>query len=134
MTAHLINTHLLVKVICQGQGRISGLHFSKYGRFGGIGISKTHLVYYYYYFCLFCFKQVNELNDTVENIMDEIAQMQQEIKRFQEDEVKSEENRKQMIREMEVSKSCESCQDLLALNPCSVIHVVGLSSSLGFKH
>ena len=34
-----------VKVICQGQGRISTFHFSKHGRFRDISISQTHLVF-----------------------------------------------------------------------------------------
>ena len=50
MKAHLINMHLLVprsrssvkvRVVCQGQGRISMLHFSKNGCFGGISVSQT---------------------------------------------------------------------------------------------
>ena len=45
MKAHLIDTHLLVKVICKGQGQISGSCFSKDGCFGGISVSQTHLVF-----------------------------------------------------------------------------------------
>ena len=33
-----------VKVICKGQGQISGSCFSKDGCFGGISVSQTHLV------------------------------------------------------------------------------------------
>ena len=35
-----------VKVICKGQGQISGSCFSKDGYFGGISVSQTHLVYF----------------------------------------------------------------------------------------
>ena len=42
-----------VKVICTGQGQIQRLHFSKNGRFGGICVSETHVVFYYFdYFLL----------------------------------------------------------------------------------
>ena len=34
-----------VKVIWQGQGRITRLHFSKNGRFRGISVSQTQLVF-----------------------------------------------------------------------------------------
>ena len=49
--------------------------------------------------------QVNELNDTVENLQDEIGAMKTEIQRFQDDDVKFEEQRIAMIKEMEVN-SC----------------------------
>ena len=42
-----------VIVICIGQGQIQRLHFSKNGRFGGICVSETHVVFYYFdYFLL----------------------------------------------------------------------------------
>ena len=47
--------------------------------------------------------QVNELNDTVENLQDEIGAMKTEIQRFQDDDVKFEEQRIAMIKEMEVN-------------------------------
>ena len=44
MKAHLIDTHgTKVKVICKGQGQISGSCFSKDGHFGGSSVSQTHL-------------------------------------------------------------------------------------------
>lgn len=46
--------------------------------------------------------QVNELNDTVENLADEIKFMTTEIQRFQDDDVKHEEQRVAMMKEMEV--------------------------------
>ena len=51
---------------------------------------------------VFILFQVNELNDTVENLQDEISQMRTEIQRFQDDDVKHEEQRVAMIKEMEV--------------------------------
>ena len=51
INAHLINTAgTKVKVICQGQGRISRLHFSKNGHFGGISVSQTHLVFFFLFY------------------------------------------------------------------------------------
>ena len=35
----------LVRLYDQGQGRVSRLHFSKNGCFGGISVSQTHLVF-----------------------------------------------------------------------------------------
>ncbi|XP_060561293.1 coiled-coil domain-containing protein 63-like isoform X2 [Ruditapes philippinarum] len=45
---------------------------------------------------------VNELNDTVENIQKEIKSLQSEIKVFEDENLKGEENRREMIREMEI--------------------------------
>ena len=50
MKAYLINyvsAGTKVKVICKGQGQIQRLHFSKNGRFGGIRVSQTHLVFFF---------------------------------------------------------------------------------------
>ena len=48
MKAHLIDPHLLVgtkvKVICKGQGQLSGSCFSNDGCLGGISVLQTHLV------------------------------------------------------------------------------------------
>ena len=44
MKAHRYTSGTKVKVICKGQGQISGLCFSKDGCFGGISVSQTHLV------------------------------------------------------------------------------------------
>ena len=46
---------------------------------------------------------MNELNDTVESLQAEIETMKTEIQRFQEDDVKHEEQRIAMIEEMEVN-------------------------------
>lgn len=46
---------------------------------------------------------MNELNDTVDNIQEEIDSLRAEIQRFEEEDVKSEESRRNMIRDMEVS-------------------------------
>lgn len=45
---------------------------------------------------------MNELNDTIENIQEEIYSMQSEIERFQKDDVKNDEDRRKVIKEMEV--------------------------------
>ena len=47
------------------------------------------------------YNYVNELNDTVENLQDEISFMTTEIQRFQDDDVKHEEQRISIMREME---------------------------------
>ena len=52
---------------------------------------------------------MNELNDTVENLKDEINFMTTEIQRFQDDDVKHEEQRISIMKEMEVIHlSCPS--------------------------
>ena len=48
------------------------------------------------------FIQVSELNDTVESLQGEINFVTTEIERFQDDDVKHEEQRVAMIKEMEV--------------------------------
>jgi len=58
--------------------------------------------------------QVNELNDTVETLQEEITSMRTEVKRFQDDDVKSEESRQQMIKELEVSM-CQRCCEIIYL-------------------
>ena len=45
---------------------------------------------------------MNELNDTVENLKDEINFMTTEIQRFQDDDVKHEEQRISIMKELEV--------------------------------
>lgn len=48
------------------------------------------------------YNYVNELNDTVESIQEEISNMDSEIKRFEEEDVKNEQSRRQMLKEMEL--------------------------------
>ncbi|XP_045172856.2 coiled-coil domain-containing protein 63-like [Mercenaria mercenaria] len=48
------------------------------------------------------YNYVNELSDTVENIQEEIKCLQTEIKLFEDDDVKSEETRHKMVRDMEI--------------------------------
>ena len=43
-TSHRYTSGIKVKVVCKGQGQISGSCFSKDGCFGGISVSHTHLV------------------------------------------------------------------------------------------
>ena len=45
-TSHRYTSGTKVKVICRGQGQISGSCFSKDMCFGGISVSQTHLVLY----------------------------------------------------------------------------------------
>ncbi|KAH3857694.1 coiled-coil domain-containing protein 63-like [Dreissena polymorpha] len=48
------------------------------------------------------YNYVNELNDALEAIQEETANTQEEIKRFHDENIKSEDNRRKMIREMEL--------------------------------